>query len=172
MESIRVRYATKADAELIADFSRKTFYEAFSGDNTEENMELFMKNRFSRELLMAEVDAPGNIFLLAYSGDELVGYARLRENNNPPSLEGKATLEIARIYSATHTIGKGVGKALMNRSIEIAVEKNKEIIWLGVWEKNLRAIEFYTRWGFEKFNDHEFLLGNDRQRDWLMKKHV
>ena len=58
----------------------------------------------------------------------------------------------------------------MQKCIEIAKSGNREIVWLGVWEKNKRAIEFYKKWGFEKFADHDFILGNDVQKDWLMKK--
>jgi ribosomal protein S18 acetylase RimI-like enzyme len=39
-----------------------------------------------------------------------------------------------------------------------------------VWEHNQRAIDFYTRWGFEKFGDIDFLLGNDLQNDWMMQR--
>jgi ribosomal protein S18 acetylase RimI-like enzyme len=48
----------------------------------------------------------------------------------------------------------------------------KDNIWLGVWEHNHQAIKFYTTWGFEKFGDHLFLLGDDPQTDWLMKKEL
>ena len=58
----------------------------------------------------------------------------------------------------------------MQRSIEIARQKNAQIIWLGVWENNQKAISFYMKWGFEKFSEHIFMLGNDAQTDWLMKK--
>ena len=71
-----------------------------------------------------------------------------------------------------HSIGKGVGSALMNKCIDIAREKDYHTVWLGVWEHNHRAIEFYTRWGFEKFAEHDFILGNDVQKDWLMKKDI
>jgi diamine N-acetyltransferase len=131
-----------------------------------------MNEQFTREKLMQEVGAPGNIFLLAFEGNEPVGYVRMRENNNPPELEGKETIEIARIYAIASSIGKGVGKKLMQQCLDTAREKNKELIWLGVWEHNLRAIEFYSRLGFEKFGTHVFLLGDDPQTDWLMKKEL
>lgn len=81
-------------------------------------------------------------------------------------------LEIARLYVLKDKIGTGVGKGLMISSIDIAKQKSKQVIWLGVWEKNARAIDFYTKWGFEKFGEQEFLLGNDLQNDWLMKKEL
>lgn len=167
--TIDIRNATAADAELIASMSRRTFYDSFAADNTKENMDKFMQEKFSMELLMAEVGAPGNIFLLAYEGNQPAGYARLRENNNPPELGSLRTIEIARIYSEKEMIGKGVGSALMKRSLELAKQLGKQCVWLGVWEFNQRAIDFYTRWGFSKFSDHEFIVGDDVQTDWLMK---
>lgn len=170
MNDISIKEAITADAGLIADLSRKTFYDAFAADNTQEDMDQFMNEQFTREKLMAEVGAAGNVFLLAYAGDEVVGYVRLRETTNPLLIANGPAIEIARIYAMQHSIGKGVGSALMQRSIEIARQKNAHIIWLGVWEKNQKAISFYTKWGFEKFSEHVFMLGNDAQTDWLMKK--
>jgi ribosomal protein S18 acetylase RimI-like enzyme len=79
-------------------------------------------------------------------------------------------MEIARIYAVSSSIGKGVGSQLMTECLRAARERGKQLVWLGVWEKNERAIQFYTRWGFEKFGEHVFMLGNDAQTDFLMKK--
>jgi diamine N-acetyltransferase len=169
---ITIRFADKKDAELIADMSRQTFYDTFAPVNTKENMDKFMNEQFTRDKLIEEVSAPGNIFLLAYDGAQPLGYARIRENNCPPSLGTYNAIEIARIYATADAIGKGIGKALMQKAIDIAKEGNREFAWLGVWEKNQRAIDFYTKWGFEKFDEHDFILGDDVQKDWLMKKKV
>lgn len=172
MSEIRIQEATKADATLIADLSRQTFYDSFAADNTKENMDKFLNEQFTRERLMAEVGAAGNIFLLAYDGDEVAGYARIRETPHPVVAENKPAIEIARIYAVQKSIGKGVGRALMQQCIEIARQKKAPVIWLGVWEKNYKAIAFYTKWGFERFSEHVFMLGNDAQTDWLMKKEL
>ncbi|MBO9563942.1 MAG: GNAT family N-acetyltransferase [Niastella sp.] len=170
MSAITIRIATSSDAVMIADLSRQTFYDAFAADNTPENMDKFMNEQFTREKLIAEVSDPASIFLLATINDEIAGYARLRESSNPPELSDLPSIEIARIYAVTTTIGKGVGSALMQRCIAIAQEKQRSVIWLGVWEHNKRAIDFYTKWGFQKFSEHIFVVGDDPQTDWLMKK--
>lgn len=170
MNEIVIKEATTAEAGLIADLSRQTFYETFAAVNTKENMDQFMNEQFSREKLMEEVGMEGNTFLLAYDGDEAVGYARMRETTNPLLTTNGNAVEIARIYAVQKSIGRGVGKALMQQCINKAKERNAGLIWLGVWEKNHKAIAFYTKWGFEKFGDHVFMLGNDAQTDWLMKK--
>jgi ribosomal protein S18 acetylase RimI-like enzyme len=176
--TILIRPAKKEDAPLIADISRRTFYDTFAVYNTPENMDLYLSRQLTSGSIIAEVEAPENTFLLAYLDGQPAGYAQLRENPILPGLEGATAaepegtpaLEIVRIYAEQVTIGKGVGKALMARCLEIAREKEKEWIWLGVWERNQRAIDFYTKWGFEKFGEHVFMLGQDLQTDWEMKK--
>jgi ribosomal protein S18 acetylase RimI-like enzyme len=110
--------------------------------------------------------------MIAYDGELPVGYVKLRDGKKPEEIENQSALEIARLYSVTSMIGKGVGRLLMEKSLETARALQKEVVWLGVWEKNQRAIDFYRRFGFEKFSQCNFLLGNDLQRDWLMKKEL
>jgi ribosomal protein S18 acetylase RimI-like enzyme len=169
---ILIRIAGINDAAAIAAISRKTFYDTFAAHNTPENMERFLNEQFTTPALIAEVGAEGNIFLAAFAGDEMVGYARLRDADNPPGLGDAPAIELARIYALQNTIGMGVGKVLMQKCVELAREKGRGILWLGVWEHNRRAIDFYSKWGFEKFSSHDFVLGDDVQTDWLMKKVV
>lgn len=168
--SLTIRVATKDDARLIADISHQTFYESFAADNSKADMDKFLNQQFTKGKLMLEVGTAENYFLLAFDGEEVAGYVKLRDSHVPPSLGSSNALELARLYAMTHKIGKGVGAALMKECITIAKNRSKDVLWLGVWEKNQRAIDFYKKWGFEKFADSDFLLGDDVQNDWLMRK--
>ena len=170
--NLTIRYATEDDAALIADISRQTFYETFASSNSKVNMDIFMNIQFTKGRLMLEVGMPENFFLLAYTGEEVAGYAKLRDTRHPKTLGSSNAIEIARLYAMPHQIGKGVGKLLMGKSLEIAKEKNKDTIWLGVWKENKKAIDFYTHWGFIIFDECDFILGNELQKDWLMKKRL
>lgn len=170
MPILTIKEATRKDAELIAEMSRQTFYDTFAPDNRKEDMDQFLDEVFTKNELMKEVGAKNNIFLLAYVDEQPAGYVRMREFNNPPSLGNAVAMEIARIYVVKEFIGTGVGAALMQRCIDISNDLQKELIWLGVWERNHRAIAFYEKWAFAKFNETEFILGTDVQTDWLMKK--
>ena len=170
--SLSIRYAGIEDASLIADISHSTFYDAFAADNSSVDMDKFLNEQFTKGKLMLEVGAAENLFLIAYDGSGVAGYVKIRDAKKPIPLRHKNALEIARLYAIKNRIGSGVGKALMQASLDIAISRGKQVVWLGVWEKNERAIRFYHQWGFEKFDETDFLLGDDVQRDWLMKKEL
>jgi len=167
-----IRKASEADAELIADISRKTFYDSFTADNTPENMEKFMSGPFSKDRLMAEVLEPESYFFIAESAGKPVGYIKMRESQHSKDVPRADAIEIARIYAIKDAIGKGIGRLLIQAAIDHAIHLKKKMIWLGVWEKNRRAVDFYTKWGFIRFGQHEFMLGDDLQTDWLMRKEL
>lgn len=166
-----LRTATTTDAALIADISRQTFYDTFVADNKPEDMEKFLAEQFTREALMMEVGLAENHFVLALDGEQVAGYLKLRTGRKQEGIDG-SSLEIARIYVTKPYIGKGVGKVLMQSGLDEAARRGLSTVWLGVWEHNHHAINFYKAWGFEKFGVCDFILGNDLQHDWLMKRSV
>lgn len=163
--------AEPEDAATIAYFSRKTFYESFAEQTSKRDMEKFLKFQFSVKNLMAEVDRKHNVILLAYRFHTLVGYALMREAKNPPEINAAVrAMELARLYVDKRFKGTGVGNAIMKECVSLARLKDKEVLWLGVWHENQQAIEFYAKWGFSKCGSKIFILGDDPQIDWLMKK--
>jgi ribosomal protein S18 acetylase RimI-like enzyme len=169
--NLSIRNATTFDAALIADMSRQTFSDTFAPDNTKEDMDKFLSEQFTKGALMMEVGLREHTFLLAYADEEAAGYVKLRDGKKPGEIKGP-TIEVARLYATKGFIGKGIGRLLMQACIDDAVKKGKETIWLCVWEKNKKAIDFYTAWGFQKFGKCDFVLGNDVQHDWMMRKEL
>lgn len=167
---MQIRQATAADAALIANISRETFYDSFADQNTEADMQLFLDEQFTSDMLMAEVNEPFQTFFIISVDGEVAGYAKLKDNTHPQLPDHTNAIEISRFYARKQMIGKGIGKAMMLYLIDHARSLKKNIIWLGVWEHNARAIAFYSAFGFTKFSEHDFLLGTDLQRDWLMYK--
>src|SRR5688572_27421090 len=95
---VTIRPAIYQDAELIADLSRETFYDTFASQNTSANMDKFMQNQFAKDKLMQELNEKENRFFIAYYGDQLAGYLKLRDGKNPDQLEKVSAIEIVRIY--------------------------------------------------------------------------
>ena len=114
---------------------------------------------------------PGCHFWVAYErSGQPVGYEKLREGPSPACIRGASSVEIERIYVAEPAIGTGLGAALMRTALAWAERGEFDAVWLGVWERNERAIEFYARWGFEIVGDHTFQLGDDEQTDLIMER--
>jgi diamine N-acetyltransferase len=170
-EKIYIRLAAIADAETLSKLSAQTFYEAFAASNTKEDMEKHLLEYYSQEKLAMELADELVVFMLAYYNGELAGYVKVSEHARPEEeKELEAPIELERIYSLQQTIGKGVGSALMQAAIDYAKAKQKKTLWLGVFQQNELAISFYKKWGFEIYSEHIFVVGNDPQTDWLMKK--
>ena len=166
---MNIRYGTTEDAKMLSELGKKTFYETFAKDNTPENIEAYLKASFSPEIQFNELSEPDNIFLIVEAENRPIGYAQLIMNSKDNAIKRDSPLEIRRIYAVQEYQGKGVGKALMQATIREAKERGCDCVWLGVWEKNQRAIDFYKKWGFREVGTHLFFVGDDPQNDYVME---
>jgi ribosomal protein S18 acetylase RimI-like enzyme len=103
---------------------------------------------------------------------EPMGYAKLRAGLPDPSVSGPNAIELQRIYVDRSATNRGIGAHLMQACLHSAQSAGFHTVWLGVWERNPRAIAFYERWGFEPVGDHVFRLGSEDQRDVVMQRPV
>lgn len=166
---MNIRYGTIADAQMLSELGARTFYDTFAKDNTPENIDAYVKESFSPEIQFNELSQPNIIFLIAESEGIPIGYAQLLMNSKDESIKGIRPLEIRRIYASQDYVGKGVGKELMQATIREARQRDCDCIWLGVWEENQRAIDFYEKWGFREVGTHIFFVGDDPQNDFVME---
>ena len=58
----------------------------------------------------------------------------------------------------------------MDQAVRFAVQREKEYLWLDVWEKNEKALGFYRKNGFYEIGTHTFVMGDDAQTDYIMRK--
>jgi ribosomal protein S18 acetylase RimI-like enzyme len=165
-----LRLATPPNAALLTKLSADTFYHAFAAQNTPGNMKAYMDEAFTVEKMKNELEDSQNTFFIAFSGEKAVGYAKLQRGYQPASLPAPKAIQIHRIYVLPEMIGQQVGRRLMNQCLAVAEQEQFNTVWLGVWEKNPRAIQFYQKYGFEIFDSYTFTLGDEDQRDFLMKK--
>lgn len=168
METIHVKQAFSAQLAALQKLGRQTFYETFASSNTRENLEAYMEESFNTLQLQKELADPDSQFFIAYDHEQAIGYLKI--NTGAAQTEPLPNaLEIQRIYVLKNYLGKAIGQLLFNKAVEVAKEKKVDSIWLGVWEKNARAIQFYKKNGFVEFDRHIFQLGDDPQTDLLMR---
>ena len=169
---ITVAKANLATATRLAALGRQTFAETFAAHNTPADMAAYLDATFSPELQLAQLQDPAATFLLAEMQGQAVGYAQLIQDSSLGLAAGKAArqLEISKLYVAEDWVGTGLGGSLMRRILEVAQAAGDTAVVLGVWEHNARAISFYQRYGFKEIGEHEFVLGQDVQRDLILRK--
>lgn len=166
---IEIRQARPADLPELRRVAIETQIATFGPQNSPEIMEAFLAESYSVASFEQEFLEDGNPYYLAWDGEHLAGFIRLRTTDEVAHLLGHKTIEIQRLYVDVNYQGKKVGSALMRFALDYARAQNLEWIWLGVWENNHRAQEFYAHWGFERFSEHIFMMGPDPQTDWLMR---
>jgi diamine N-acetyltransferase len=165
---MNIRIATIEDINQLCEIGKVTFVETYGEQNTPENLNNYLQEKFNKKQISDEIQTPKTIFLLVELENDPIGYAKMRFNLEENADE--KALEIERIYISKQYHGQKYGAMLMQKCIDVAIENKYESIWLGVWEHNPKAINFYQKWGFEVFGEHIFQLGDDAQTDFLMKK--
>ncbi len=173
-EDIIVRRALVEDIHALADLAARSFRDAFEADNNANDIEDYVSSSLTIERIRNEFDDAGNIFLIACRSGHTapVGYAKLCTTSEDLSINDQNRIEIERIYADKAEIGRGVGAALMRTCLGLAEDLGCQTIWLGVWERNERAILFYERWGFTTVGVRQFALGSELQDDQVMARRL
>jgi GNAT superfamily N-acetyltransferase len=170
LRKLTLRTASVTDAKLLSELGARTFVETFAVDNTPENMAAYLAAYFNPQQQAAELSDPHTHCTIAELDGLPVGYSVLCSGKAAACVTGDNPIELVRLYVSKDSIGQGVGAALMKECLHYSTSLGHGVIWLGVWERNFRAQQFYLKWDFEKVGTHVFQLGDDAQTDFLMQR--
>ena len=170
--TIFIRQCNSSDIDALREISVETFYDAFRDLNKKETMDRYLHESFSKKKLKFELSDPASKFYFLYADDKLAGYLKINLAGAQTDINDTASVEIERIYIRKEFKGKGAGRKLLNHAVQLAIEMKKDYLWLGVWEKNLNAIAFYKKMGFQVEGRHSFRMGAELQTDLIMKKFI
>jgi ribosomal protein S18 acetylase RimI-like enzyme len=168
--AVSIRRARPQDAAALATFAARCFSHTYEAYNTPEDMRSYLASAFGMEQQATELADPAMVTVLAEEHGGLVGYAQLRRKAAPACVTHEAPVEIYRFYVDASVHGKGVAQELMAEAMAAARDLGGRHLWLGVWERNPRAIAFYMKSGFIDVGKQIFELGNDRQTDRVLVK--
>jgi ribosomal protein S18 acetylase RimI-like enzyme len=161
-----IRRAESSDLIALVNSARFFFDSAFSADNNPVVMQDYMNTAFTIDRFKQEFEEPDSVFFISEEQNRILGYARLRRNPESDHLLSGSTIELQRFYLDPSAQGTGLADKLMMVCLDFA--EGLDWMWLGVWEKNPRALKFYARYGFKIISEHTFMMGNEAQADWLM----
>jgi ribosomal protein S18 acetylase RimI-like enzyme len=172
MNEFEIHHVQKADLLSLQEISRQTFFDTFANVNTPSDMQQYLEENLSMEQLIKEWSNPSTTFYFLKRKDAVLAYLKINEADAQTEQRDEPSLQIERIYVRQSEQGKGIGQILLDFSIQVTKNKGFKLIWLGVWEHNLKAIQFYEKNGFNFFGKHSFFLGQDEQTDLLMELRV
>ncbi|MEF3306863.1 GNAT family N-acetyltransferase [Paenibacillus sp. GYB003] len=168
--TVKIQKCSREDLRILQEISIETFNDTFKDQNSPETMKAYLERAFNSKQLEKELSNLFSEFFFIYFNEELAGYLKVNSNEAQSENMGDASLEIERIYIRNKFQRKGLGAYLLNKAMEIAKSQNKTMIWLGVWEKNENAIDFYKKMGFVQTGAHSFYMGDEEQIDYILTK--
>jgi ribosomal protein S18 acetylase RimI-like enzyme len=166
---VTIRRATDVDAELLSHLATRLFSETFGPVNDPADMSAYIAANFSADAERSTLgDADRAVWIAEDDGHAAIGYTTVRRGSTADGVVGMKPAEVQRIYVDAAWHGHGAGHALMRACVAQARAWHCDVIWLGVWERNPRAIAFYEKAGFRVVGRQTFLLGRDVQQDFVM----
>lgn len=168
--TVEIRACSREDLQKLQEISIETFNDTFKDQNSPDNMRAYLERAFNAKQLEDELSNSCSDIFFVYYNEELAGYLKVNRDGAQSEQMSDASLEIERIYIRKKFQKHGLGKYLLNKAMETALEHKKKEVWLGVWEKNDNAIAFYKKMGFVQTGSHSFYMGDEEQIDFIMVK--
>ncbi|WP_407389976.1 GNAT family N-acetyltransferase [Carnobacterium jeotgali] len=167
---MELKKCTLEDLKSLQKISIELFTDTFKDQNTEEDLNNYLEKAYNNTQLKQELTNENSTFFFLLDNEEIVGYLKLNIGDAQTENIAENALEIERIYILSNLKRKGYGTFLIEKAEQFAKQKNKKVIWLGVWEKNFSALSFYKKNGFIQISSHSFFMGEDEQIDLIMTK--
>lgn len=111
-------------------------------ENIKEILQSDFDEFWTEGILKSELENENSRYIIAKEDNEIVGFAGI--------IITPIDVEITNIVTKKNKRKKGIGKALLEKIIEMAKQTEYETISLEVNEKNIIAIQLYEKSGFEK----------------------
>jgi len=174
MTGFSIRQCTVDDATTLSTLSARLFTETYGPTHPEPELSRYLARSFAVKGLRAAIADDGvAMFIAETSEGQAIAYAYIRASPDPPDgVSGDRVFEIVRFYVDGAFHGRGVGKALMQESLNETKRRGADIVWLQVWKEAPWAVGFYERMGFTVVGSAKFYFGVQIGDDHVMAKSV
>ncbi len=157
---ITIRKATESDAKHISSLGKITYMESH-GDffKNKHDLKVYCNETFSLKKIEKSLSNPNNVFWIAFVKEVPVGYAKLKLHSTSDFIDSENICQLQKIYVLKDYISMKIGFRLQNMLLEEAITRKFERIWLSVYHKNYRAVEFYKKNSFYQVGNYIFKIG-------------
>lgn len=158
--------ATVEDFETIRSIAHTTWPVAYGEILSKAQLDYMLDKMYSDTALLDNL-SKGHHFLLAKEDSVCLGFAAFEHHY----LNANCT-RLHKIYLLPESQGKGLGKMLLERVVDLAKENHSDRISLNVNRFN-KAFAFYKKMGFEVVAEEDLAIGNGYlMEDYRMEKKI
>ena len=169
-DDYRIRRATPADAAVLSDLAARTFVETFGHLYPPEHLQRFLDESYSVEAQARVLgDADCAVWLLERDG-VAVGHALAGPCGLPHDQVAAGDGELKRLYVLREAQNGGWGGRLFQVVLDWLLRDGPRTLWIGVWSENHGAQRFYARHGFVHVGDYEFVVGDTRDHEFILRR--
>jgi ribosomal protein S18 acetylase RimI-like enzyme len=161
------------EVEALAKLSSETFREAFANLYSADDLALFEAAVYAPEVIAAEMANPDRRYLVAYDGDRMIGYCKIGFDKTLDYEWGdRKIVELKQLYVFASHHGGGVAQHLTDWATSEARSVGADALLLSVYSDNPRGQRFYQKNGFAHVADTFFMVGNQRDDEFLYLKRL
>ncbi|HEX6339100.1 MAG TPA: GNAT family N-acetyltransferase [Jiangellaceae bacterium] len=165
---VTIRSATEHDVAALVDLGARTFRDTYGHANDPAELAAHIAENYNQPAISGALRDPSVTYVVAEEAGRIIGFAKLVVGSTEDGIVAARPAELNQLYIDSGEHGRGLGRALLDACAEHARGADCDVLWLGVWEKNPRAIRFYERLGYRKVGTHAFRFGSELQTDLLM----
>lgn len=165
-----IRRANIDDASTLADLGRVTFIDAFGHLYTPEDLQAFIDDSHSIDAYKRALENSDYALWLAERDGLAVGYAQAGPCGLPHAEVQPGDGELKRLYLLRSAQNGGVGLALLDTALAWLESDGPRTLWISVWSENYGAQRFYGRHGFAHVGEYDFIVGEQRDREFIYRR--
>ena len=165
-----IRRAQPTDAAVLAELGARTFVESFGQLYSPEDLQAFLDESHAATAYAKLLESPLYALWLAEADGEAIGYALAGPCGLPHEEARPEHGELKRLYVSSTAQGSGVGAKLFEQALAWLEQGGPRTLWISVWSENYGAQRFYGRYGFEKAGEYEFIVGQQRDHEFMYRR--
>lgn len=170
MSAPTIRRAGPDDAEALSRIGAETFTETFGHLYPPEDLRSFLDGAYALEKTRRDLADPAKAAWLVEADGAVVGHALAGPCDLPHDEVTPDCGELKRLYMLKAFQSGGTGSRLLAETFAWLEQNGPRRLWIGVWSENLGAQRLYGRMGFEKVGEYEFIVGQTRDREFILRR--
>ena len=165
-----IRRATPDDAATLSRLSARTFVETFGHLYPPDDLQAFLADAYAVGKQHTILSHPDYAVWLLEDAGEAVGHAAAGPCGLPHAEVAPGDGELKRLYLIKDQQSCGWGSRLFETALAWLERDGPRTVWLGVWSENFGAQRFYARYGFEFAGEYEFIVGAQRDHEFMYRR--